>query len=196
MEIKCNGKVIGEDEIEIMSKTTIAVFEVLEKYWASRDCALIDMKIEFGVGSDSDGTNTETCIPFLRSSSFLKSLSFSGEILLADVIDSDSWRLWPSGDKRLMKDKQVYRDMADVTGEGLQQVKRNFQWVSDQLDHLTPLPRGRVVIIMGSAADKAHCEEIEAGLRLFGVPCVMRVCSAHKSTDKALQILAQYEGTF
>ena len=58
----------------------------------------------------------------------------AGEIILSDIIDSDSWRLWRSGDPRLKLSKQVYRDAQNVTGELLQQVKLNFQWVSDKAE--------------------------------------------------------------
>jgi hypothetical protein len=35
--------------LDQMLETSRAVFECLERAWASKDCALIDMKIEFGI---------------------------------------------------------------------------------------------------------------------------------------------------
>ncbi|XP_043479996.1 multifunctional protein ADE2-like [Leptopilina heterotoma] len=167
---KLNGVVIGKDEYDIMNAMTLAVFEVLEKAWSTRDCALIDMKIEFGIDCN-------------------------GEILVADIIDSDSWRLWPSGDKRLMKDKQVYRNLATVTQEDLESVKRNFKWVADQLDYLVPPPSALVVVLMGSPSDEEHCKKIAKYATALGLRVQLRVSSAHKETEETLRILAEYEGS-
>ena len=59
---------------------------------------------------------------------------------------------------------------------------------------MTPKPRARAVVIMGSASDTPHCEKFRDNCKKFGVPCELRVVSAHKATDAALDILYQYEG--
>jgi len=170
-KLEAGGRVIGQHEIDLMKRMTVCIFEVLEKAWTSQDCSLIDMKIEFGISKKN------------------------GELILADIIDSDSWRLWPSGDKRLMKDKQVYRNMEVVTKESLDLVKRNFQWVADRVKNLNSKTNARAVILMGSASDMTHCEKIKNVLSKFGVPCEMRITSAHKGTEETLSILAEYEGS-
>jgi phosphoribosylaminoimidazole carboxylase/phosphoribosylaminoimidazole-succinocarboxamide synthase len=164
------GVLIGRSELQQMEKMTVTIFEILERAWAALDCSLIDMKIEFGV---ADGT---------------------GEIVLADIIDSDSWRLWPAGDKRLMKDKQVYRNLGEVTADALDTVKRNFEWVAEKVKLMSTKPRGRVVVFMGSDTDALHGEKIRLTLKSLGVPCELRVTSAHKQTDQTMRLLAEYEG--
>ncbi|KAK9498763.1 hypothetical protein O3M35_003326 [Rhynocoris fuscipes] len=167
---KLNGLTITRHEVDIMRRTSIAVFEVLEKAWASRNCALIDMKIEFGVDSN-------------------------GEILVSDIIDSDSWRLWPSGDKRLMKDKQVYRNLTKVTEQDLETIKSNFKWISDQLDFFLTPTVALAVVLMGSPSDEEYCRKIQTHCEKLGLPCELRVTSAHKGTEETLKIVAEYEGS-
>lgn len=165
------GLVIGQTEVDIMSHATQAIFEILERSWLPQNCTLVDMKIEFGV----DVTTKE--------------------IVLADVIDNDSWRLWPSGDRSQQKDKQSYRDLKEVTPEGLQMVKKNFEWVADRVQLLLKSEsQCRVVVLMGSTSDLGHCEKIKKACGNFGIPCELRVTSAHKGTDETLKIKAEYEG--
>ncbi|XP_062991250.1 bifunctional phosphoribosylaminoimidazole carboxylase/phosphoribosylaminoimidazole succinocarboxamide synthetase isoform X2 [Elgaria multicarinata webbii] len=165
------GLEIGRTEVDIMAQSTRAIFEILERAWQPLNCTLVDMKVEFGV-------NVAT-----------------KEIVLADVIDNDSWRLWPAGDRKQQKDKQSYRDLKEVTPEALQMVKRNFEWVAERVELLLkPQSQGRVVVLMGSTSDLGHCEKIKKACGNFGVPCDLRVTSAHKGPDETLRIKAEYEG--
>ncbi|EDW62456.1 bifunctional phosphoribosylaminoimidazole carboxylase/phosphoribosylaminoimidazole succinocarboxamide synthetase [Drosophila virilis] len=167
-KFELNGLVIGQDEVDIMRRTTLLVFEILERAWQTKNCALIDMKVEFGVDS-------------------------GGNIVLADIIDSDSWRLWPAGDKRLMVDKQVYRNLTSVTSTDLDTVKRNFIWVSEQLADIVPRKDHLIVVLMGSASDTSHSEKIATSCRSLGLNVELRVSSAHKGPEETLRIVREYE---
>ena len=50
--------------------------------------------------------------------------------MVADVIDNDSWRLWPGGDKAQMLDKQIYRNMQVVTQKGLADLMEKYETVA------------------------------------------------------------------
>lgn len=94
------------EEIAWMAKEGRKVFEVLERAWASIDVMLVDLKIEFGRDTN-------------------------GKLMVADVIDNDSWRIWPGGDKNRMLDKQIYRNMKEVTEEQLQALGDRYALVAD-----------------------------------------------------------------
>lgn len=59
---------------------------------------------------------------------------------------------------------------------------------------LEPQVSGRVVVLMGSTSDMAHCEKIKKACVSFGISCSLRVTSAHKGPDETLRIKAEYEG--
>lgn len=101
-----------KEEIDWMAAEGRRVFEILERAWASVDVMLVDLKIEFG-------------------------RDVSGKLMVADVIDNDSWRIWPGGDKNRMLDKQVYRDLRAVTEQDLQALSDRYALVADLTGKLT-----------------------------------------------------------
>ena len=75
-----------EQDLDTIKSIATQTFRALEYAWGNLGCRLADFKVEFGVGSD-------------------------GTVLLADVIDNDSWRV-VKGKEYI--DKQVYRDGASL----------------------------------------------------------------------------------
>jgi phosphoribosylaminoimidazole-succinocarboxamide synthase len=104
-------QIAGAEEVETLAATGRKVFEVLERAWQAEDIQLVDLKIEFGRAPD-------------------------GRLLVADVIDNDSWRIWPGGDKNRMLDKQIYRNMQAVDQTGLEAIKSKYEQVAALTDRL------------------------------------------------------------
>lgn len=96
-------------EAEHIAAEGVRVFEVVEQAWATQHVTLVDLKIEFGHDS-------------------------AGNLIVADMIDNDSWRIWPGGDKAQMLDKQVYRNLGEVGDNDLAQVKRLYETVATMTD--------------------------------------------------------------
>lgn len=169
---------LNESDVERMCMLTRLVFQLLERAWQTLDHSLVDMKIEFGVDSNT------------------------GEIILSDVIDNDSWRLWPNGDKRLMLDKQVYRNLTQVDTDSMEKIRSNFELVAERTEKLFTsltmsltvekgaLTPPQVGIMMGSKSDQKFVDSIVEGLKKLGVTCVeIHVTSAHKSTEHTLKVI-------
>ncbi|MBU4338143.1 AIR carboxylase family protein [Patescibacteria group bacterium] len=142
--------------ISFMEEITRKVFLVLEGAWNVLGLRLIDMKIEFGITD-------------------------SGNILVADVIDNDSWRLKDQHWQELSK--QAFRD-----GEKLDEVERKYGTVAQLVERFR-IPNQAIVIWKGSEAD----DFIDLSLmdKIPGVSVIEVAKSGHKETDSALKKLEE-----
>ena len=53
----------------------------------------------------------------------------------------------------------------------------------------------KVIIIMGSKSDLAHAQAAAKTLKTLEISYQVRICSAHKATQRLLQIVQEYEQT-
>lgn len=151
-----------DDEVvlmHMMEDITRRTFFVLEKAWKLLGKKLVDFKVEFGIDQE-------------------------GNLLLADVIDNDSWRLLDDGGDYL--DKQVYRD-----GGEIDEVTAKYKQVADLTDRFY-VPRQRIILWRGSKND--HIEVFLESLKIrlnpgTDVEFQIITCSAHKQPSRAYREL-------
>jgi phosphoribosylaminoimidazole carboxylase/phosphoribosylaminoimidazole-succinocarboxamide synthase len=141
-----------------MMKEARRTFLVLEKAWQLQGRRLVDMKVEFGIDTE-------------------------GHLLLADVIDNDSWRVLEDG---AYIDKQVYRD-----GGELSDVVKKYRLVEEITSRFT-LPRQRVIIWSGSVKDDVSA--ITDAVKKFSagqLPTIAVACSVHKEPVRGMLELSR-----
>ncbi len=136
-----------DDEAKLfpeMRRVARQAFLALEKAWQLEGGTLVDLKVEFGFDA-------------------------KGNLLLADVVDNDSWRVLEGG---TYIDKQVYRD-----GGALEDVAAKYRRVADITGHFR-VPRQRIILWRGSADDNPEAFSKALG-DLAGMMEVV-TCSIHK----------------
>ncbi len=146
----------SEEEWKIlpeMDRLTRRAFLVLEKAWQLEGGTLVDFKVEFGFDT-------------------------KGRLLLADVIDNDSWRVIENG---AYIDKQVYRD-----GGALDDVAAKYWRVADITGRFR-LPHQQIILWRGS--DKDDTEPFAKALGELKDLMKVVTCSVHKEPVAAAGIL-------
>ncbi len=162
-------------ELGMMSEIARITFEILAHAWRSRETLLVDLKIEFGRLSGGEGR---------------------GNLVIADVIDNDSWRVWPQGREELMLDKQMYRDLETVTPDDLARVHANYETVADLVGSFPALRSGMVAYVADGAQSVALLDPVIAQTNVFGLQSLRRVVSTHLVPAYVLQAVQQLDATF
>jgi phosphoribosylaminoimidazole-succinocarboxamide synthase len=169
------NNIASPQEVGVMTELARLTFDILSHAWRKRDVLLVDLKIEFG--RLAGGEN-------------------QGQLVIADVIDNDSWRIWPQGREELMLDKQLYRNLEIVDEAALENVKRAYERVADLVGTFPVMRPGMVAILADSPAQVERTNEIVKVLGQLGVPTVRHVASPAATPGYVLQLMQQLEASF
>jgi len=169
------GGYASAQDVATMSELARITYEILAHAWRRRDAMLVDLKIEFGRLASGEG---------------------KGQLVIADVIDNDAWRVWPQGREDLMLDKQLYRNLKTVTPADLEQVKANYEQVADIVETFPQMRPGMVALLIDGPEYLAASELAARSLAAFGLPTVRHIVSVARTPGYVLQLVTQLEATF
>jgi phosphoribosylaminoimidazole-succinocarboxamide synthase len=167
--------IAAPQEVGVVTELARLTFDILSHAWRKRDVLLVDLKIEFG--RLAGGEN-------------------QGQLVIADVIDNDSWRIWPQGREELMLDKQMYRNLETVDDAALDRVKRAYERVADLVGTFPVMRPGMAAVIADSPEQVENANEVVKMLGQLGLPTVRHVASPTATPGFVLQLAQQLEASF
>ena len=170
-----HGGIANAQELATMSEIARITFEIIAHAWRRSETLLVDLKIEFGRIASGDG---------------------AGNLVIADVIDNDSWRIWPQGREDLMLDKQTYRNLAEVTPSDLDRLRSNYELVANLVGTFPVARPAMVALVADGAQSVALLEPIARAVSTFGLQSLRRVASTTVLPAYVLQVVQQLDATF
>jgi phosphoribosylaminoimidazole-succinocarboxamide synthase len=162
-------------EVGAMSELARLTFDILSHAWRRRDVLLVDLKVEFGrltAGNDK------------------------GQLVIADVIDNDSWRIWPQGREDRMLDKQLYRNLPTVDEAALATVKAAYEEVAELVGTFPVMRPGMAAIVADGPERSDALTAAAAALQGLGLPTIRHIASPARTPGYVLQLVQQLEATF
>ena len=167
--------VASPGEIAAMGEIARMVFEVLAHAWRRRDVLLIDLKIEFGRLLSGEG---------------------KGSLVIADVVDNDAWRIWPQGREEMMLDKQMYRNLQNVTPEALDQVRTNYEKVAELVGSFPQMRTGMVALFAEDQRNLDAAGDVMRHIQAYGLPLGRHVASSAITPQYIVQLAQQLDASF
>jgi len=162
-------------ELGTMTEIARITYEILAHAWRRRETLLVDLKLEFGRLVGAEGR---------------------GGLVIADVIDNDSWRVWPQGREDLMLDKQLYRNLSEVTAADLDRVRANYETVAETVGTFPTMRPGMIALIADGPGAVASFDPVVRSIGVFGLQSLRKVTSAHLMPNFVLQTVQQLDATF
>jgi phosphoribosylaminoimidazole-succinocarboxamide synthase len=162
-------------ELGMMTEVARITYEILAHAWRRRETLLVDLKIEFGRLVGGEGR---------------------GSLVIADVIDNDSWRVWPQGREDLMLDKQLYRNLPEVTAADLDKVRENYETVAEIVGGFPTMRPGMVALISDGTEAVPALDPVVRAINVFGLQSVRKVVSTNLMPGFVLQTVQQLDATF
>ena len=145
----------GLERMKEMRELLIKVFLVIEGAFANFGYHFVDLKIEFG-------------------------LTRSGRLVVADVVDNDSWRVMDP--EWVEMSKESFRQ-----GESMNEVARKYGVITSLVEQFR-IPKQALVLWRGSSKDDFP-ELPKDELRAMNISVITHTSSGHKQTSTTLKYL-------